>query len=152
MIALFGNLSFLEIIVIAGLAVMIFGRDLPRVAAQVVTHVQRARRSLQKVWRESGIGEEVRQVQREIERSSSKLGQLSPHQLARNAVRDIDAEVRKPGPGAPPAEKVAAPAAEDFDGADEAPVVEPAAEASRRPPWYPETVDPLLERESPGDG
>jgi len=146
-IAIFGNLSLLEVVVIAALSVVIFGRDLPRVAAQVVTHVARARRALQKVWRESGIGDEIRQVQREIEVSSTKLGGLSPQQLVRDTVQDIDSEVRRPMEEAPP--EVGAPDPEpgfddestedpDADRADE-----PAAEQSRRPPWYPETSDPL---------
>ncbi len=153
MIALFGNLSLLEVVAIAALSIMVFGRDLPRVAAQVVTHVQRARRALQKVWRESGIGDEIRQVQREIEQGSSKLRKLSPHELARNAMRDIDAQVRKPMEG---------DGARDDDGSrgdpepgqpdsakSEQAADEPAAERSRRPPWYPETVDPLQAMSNP---
>ena len=77
-LALFGNLDITEILVIALFAVMIFGRNLPRVAAQAVTHVSRARKALQQVWRESGIGEEVREVQREIEASTRKLKDADP--------------------------------------------------------------------------
>jgi len=153
-IAIFGNLSLLEVVVIAALSVIIFGRDLPRVAAQAVTHVTRARRALQKVWRESGIGDEIRQVQREIEVSSTKLGGLSPQQLVRDTVQDIDSEVRRSLDEAPP--EVGAPdpepgvADEPTEDPDAGRADEPAGEQSRRPPWYPESRDSLESEEGSG--
>ncbi len=139
-LALFGNLDITEILVIALFAVMIFGRNLPRVAAQAVTHVSRARRALQQVWRESGIGEEVREVQREIEASTRKLKDADPRRALDRSVRELDAEIRSTkqpelDPGTPDPD---AARAEDsvLDGGSQ----EPEAERNRVPSWYPQTL------------
>jgi Sec-independent protein translocase protein TatA len=136
-IAIFGNLDIGELLVIALFAVMIFGRNLPRVAAQAVTRVAQARRALQKVWRESGIGDEIRDVQREIDVSARRLRDADPRTAIRSATRDIDARIRKP-----------ATSNEDEGTSDpdasrgEELVDEPAAERERRPGWYPDNVEP----------
>jgi Sec-independent protein translocase protein TatA len=160
LIALFGNLSLLEVVAIAALSVMVFGRDLPRVAAQVVTHVQRARRALQKVWRESGIGDEIRQVQREIEHSTDKLKRLSPHETARSAIQDLDADIRRPLTEPEQCEEDGQ-RGDDGSLGDPEPVTgmyadddtsEPAGEEARRPPWYPEEDGPPVAEEHPDEG
>lgn len=172
----------LELALIAAGSVMIFGRNLPKVAAQGYTHFQRARKALQAVWRESGIGEEIRQVQQEMNRTAETLRKVSPHAIARDAMRDLEDDVRAPVAAAsgppPPSLPLGVPqeetstskpvvqrnegvasseetteepsevsdALEDGNGtaeeADEgAEIDEPSAEASRRPPWYPSTMD-----------
>jgi Sec-independent protein translocase protein TatA len=143
-LALFGNLDISEVLVIALFAVMIFGRNLPRVAAQVVTQVARARKALQQVWRDSGIGEEIRQVQREIETSARKLKEVDPTRVAGDTMREIEAEVRRPAKTSieestedPDAGRVDEGVEEDAGDADE-----PAAERNRVPSWYPQTLQP----------
>ena len=131
MIALIGNLDITELLVIALFSVMIFGRNLPRVAAQVVTHVTRARRALQKVWRESGIGDEIRDVQREIERNARHLRDADPRAAARQLTREIEAKVREP---------VSSNRDEATEDPDAGRVDEPRAELERRPDWYPENL------------
>ena len=130
-LALFGNLDITEILVIVVFAVMVFGRDLPKVAAQVLTQVTRARKALQEVWRESGIGDEIRQVQRDLEVEARKLRDADPRQLASKSMREIEAEVRdsKPLPKAPTPKEP-----------DLAPTEEPMAERRRVPSWYPEAL------------
>ena len=166
MIALFGDLSLLEVLVIAALSVMIFGRDLPRVAAQAFSRFQKARRALREVWRESGIGEEVRQMQREIDRGADALKKSNPRQLARKAVRDLEAEVHSPfesstssagpKPAVPPmangegnADAASGQAPRSTEGGpdhesleESSGPAEPAGEVQRRPPWYPQLSDP----------
>ena len=82
MIALIGDFHFTELLVIAAFAVMIFGRNLPKVAAQAFTNLQRARRSLGRVWRDTGIAEEMRRLQRELDETR--------RELERKVERDVD--------------------------------------------------------------
>ena len=96
MISLIGNLDIAELLVIALVAVMIFGRNLPRVAASAVSNVTKARRALQKVWRESGIGDEIRDVQRELDAGARRLRDADPRTAYRTASREIEAAVAKP--------------------------------------------------------
>jgi Sec-independent protein translocase protein TatA len=152
-IAFIGNLSFLEMALIATVAIMVFGRNLPRVAAQAYTRFQEARRALTTVWRESGIGEEIRQVQRELEHTKTEFGKVDPSRIARDAMRDVEAKARRPweedpeqtteDPAAAPVDAVAtdeaaAPPDSNEEGGEEDTTEEPSEEANRRPPWYPD--------------
>ena len=71
MLALLGNLSFLEILLIAVGALLIFGKRLPEVAMKAAAQVVRLRRAVSELWREAGIEEELRKVKREIESEAS---------------------------------------------------------------------------------
>ena len=64
MLAFIGNLSVLETLVVAILAVLVFGRRLPEVAVRVVRWFQGIRRSLDDLRRETGIDKELRDVER----------------------------------------------------------------------------------------
>lgn len=167
MMALFGNLSLLEIVLIAALSVMIFGRNLPRTAAQLYSQFVRARRALRAVWQDSGLGEEFRQVHREMERTADTVREQSPDVLVRDMVRDVEEQVQKPGvstasgdasdsPGtflAPGAELAAD---RSIKSQDEAPIEEGAdgsatpeePEAPARPPWYPDSNDNPFSKDS----
>jgi len=164
--ALFGDLALMEILVIVALAVMVFGRDLPRVAAKAYSQVQKARRALTSVWRESGVGEEFRRLQRELDREAQEVRRHDPRELARDATRRVEEEVLSARRAAEQA--VEGVAAEESGsqsssqaGEEEASdsVEEPTEEARRRPPWYPETHPPPTpaapaapaEREDAGD-
>lgn len=153
MIALFGNLDFGELLVIALVAVMVFGRNLPRVAAQAVNNVAKARRALQRVWRESGIGDEIRDVQRELESSTRRLRDVdarstfrSPSQevvetVRRTASTNVDEQTGDPdaGRGDEGAEGAGSGEPESALGAASD---EPEGEQARRPDWYPEALHP----------
>lgn len=155
-LALFTDLSFSELLVIAALSVMVFGRDLPRVAARGIVQFQRIRRALQQVWRESGISEEVRRVQRDVERAAREARDAVPEDPITGAVRGVRDELeRGPEPaGSPgaPATLAGAPeegwvhaqageADEPTTDAEPAPDAEPAGEAERRAAWYPRAED-----------
>ncbi len=139
----------MEILVIAALSVMVFGRDLPRVAAQAYSRFQKVRRALMQVWRDSGIGEEMRQMQREIDRGTEAIRRASPKELARKTLKDVEAEVKSPfesasvedqrevRPEPPPEEELGAGARTLAEEPEE-----PAGESERRPPWYPEVEPP----------
>lgn len=90
MLALIGNLQFSELAIIAIIAILIFGRRLPQVAGQAAAHVGRMRKTLEGLWRETGIEDEVRSVRREIDRFERQLPrQVTPRELARKATQKI---------------------------------------------------------------
>lgn len=66
-LALFGNLSYAEILCILVVAIMVFGRRLPEVAARAAHQVMKLRRSLGTMWRETGLAEEWRQLQHGVD-------------------------------------------------------------------------------------
>jgi Sec-independent protein translocase protein TatA len=161
-LALFTDLSFSELLVIAALSVMVFGRDLPRVAARGIVQFQRIRRALQQVWRESGISEEVRRVQRDVERAAREARDAVPEDPITGAVRGVSDELERglEPPGSPDAPTTAAGApaeasadpdpagpsgpagdSEPADLTEPAPDAEPAGEAERRAAWYPRAED-----------
>ncbi len=67
MLAFITNLSLGEVFAILVMAVLIFGRRLPEVAARGAVHMQRLRRGMQDFRRESGFDEEIRKARRMIE-------------------------------------------------------------------------------------
>ncbi|HIF41433.1 MAG TPA: twin-arginine translocase TatA/TatE family subunit [Planctomycetes bacterium] len=73
MIALIGNLHLLELLTIAGGALLVFGKRLPEVAVRGAGQLVRLRRSVMRMWREAGLEEELRRVRREIEQETSSL-------------------------------------------------------------------------------
>ncbi|MAG62319.1 hypothetical protein CMO84_02215 [Candidatus Woesearchaeota archaeon] len=73
MIALIGNLHLLELLTIAGAALLVFGKRLPEVAVRGAGQLVRLRRSVMRMWREAGLEEELRRVRREIEQETPKL-------------------------------------------------------------------------------
>ena len=142
MLALFTDLHFTELLVIAALSVMVFGRDLPRVLAKGVVQFQRLRRAMQQVWRESGISEEVRKVQREMENAAREVRDATPESPV-EAARDELKRVVEAEPAAPAASAGERESAEAEGGPPE-PIEEeqePAGEASRRAAWYPRPED-----------
>lgn len=90
MIALIGNLHLLELLAIAGVALLVFGKRLPEVAVRGAGHLVRLRRSVMRMWREAGLEEELRRVRREIEQEATSLP--SAEALTREA--DWRAEVQ----------------------------------------------------------
>lgn len=66
MLALFGNISGLEVGLILLLAVMIFGSRLPEVASRVYTQFRRFREGVDRFRRDTGIDREMREIQRSV--------------------------------------------------------------------------------------
>lgn len=77
-LALFGDLGFQELLLVAVAAVMIFGKRLPEVAGQAYGQFQKLRRSLTHMWRETGIDEELRRIQRDVDRQLPRERRLPP--------------------------------------------------------------------------
>ncbi len=115
----FLNLSFLELVTVAVVAVLVFGRRLPEVAGQAAGVVQRMRRSFEDLRRESGIDRELRNVRRKLEdavprdldrHARREDAPLPPGQAPAQASPDparpepsTPQESAPPGPPAPPA-------------------------------------------------
>jgi Sec-independent protein translocase protein TatA len=122
-LALFGNLSFGETVVIIVLAVLIFGRRLPEVAVQVVRGFHKLRRSLDDFRRESGVDVELREMRRslhELEREARvpeilRLPAEPRRERAPSPRASSPAPVTAPAPAPPPAsaETSAAPLASE---------------------------------------
>lgn len=68
-LAIFGTINGFELLVVVAAALMVFGSRLPDVALRAVAHVMRARRAVTKMWRDTGLEEELRRVRRDIEMS-----------------------------------------------------------------------------------
>ncbi len=60
------NLGLPEMAMIAGIAVIVFGRRLPEVAAQAYRQIVRLRQSLETLRRETGIDREMRNIEHEV--------------------------------------------------------------------------------------
>lgn len=65
-LALFGNLGGLELVVILVVAVLIFGKDLPQAASKAYLHVRKLRSAVDDLRRESGIDQEIRNIERTV--------------------------------------------------------------------------------------
>ncbi|MDA1266692.1 MAG: twin-arginine translocase TatA/TatE family subunit [Planctomycetota bacterium] len=88
MLALIGNLDILELIVIAAVAVIVFGKRLPEVAMRGAAQVMRLRREVAKMWREAGLEDELRKVRHELEHAVPT--DISAQALIEAAEREAD--------------------------------------------------------------
>jgi Sec-independent protein translocase protein TatA len=95
-LAILGNVNLFEFIVILAVALMIFGKRLPEIAMRAVAQLARARRALSELWRQAGLEEELRRVQRELDAEKRKIerGFANPADELREIGRDLDRERR----------------------------------------------------------
>ena len=77
MLGLIWNMSIQEFVLIAVVAVLVFGKRLPQVAGQAFRQVARLRRQLDDFRRESGIDREFRDVQDSL-RDVTRQATLDP--------------------------------------------------------------------------
>ena len=91
-LALIGNLDTSELVIVMLVAILIFGRRLPQVAAQAGRQVVKLRRSLDSAWRDTGMEREIREVQRTLEEAIPR--NLSIGEMARLASAEMDKRVR----------------------------------------------------------
>ena len=81
----------LEWIIILMAALMIFGSNLPEVALRAVAHVMRFRRAVAKMWRDTGLEDELRRVRRDIEMSIPRAADFDIKESPSKAVEVNDA-------------------------------------------------------------
>lgn len=84
MLAFIGNLAPLEIVVIAVIAILIFGKRLPDVAGRFLYQIRRMRQSMYDLRRETGIDQEIRNVERSMRQAA--------WEAESRAAREIEAE------------------------------------------------------------
>ncbi|TDJ72675.1 MAG: hypothetical protein E2O39_06200 [Planctomycetota bacterium] len=119
MLAIFGDFAFTELLLVAAVALMVFGKRLPEVAVRAAAHLTRLRRSLTEMWREAGIEEELRKVRRDVERTMPDL--RNPRQMVRDIGRgyldQIDAQTEPEQPEGPAEEERPQPPADQREEA-----------------------------------
>ena len=117
MIALMGNLSFTEVLLVLVVALLVFGKRLPEVAVRASSQFVKARRTLTEMWRQTGLEDELRRVRRDIESEQRRIESSLPDwrkelpdwKKLEGDVRKLEAEVGggeapKSATGAPPGE------------------------------------------------
>ena len=67
MLAFFGNLAPSEVLVLAVIAVLVFGKRLPEVAGRGYTQLRRWRQSLDQLRRETGIDRELHNIKYQVD-------------------------------------------------------------------------------------
>jgi Sec-independent protein translocase protein TatA len=80
MLAFLQNINPSELVVIAIVAILIFGRRLPEVAGKTAAQMQRARRAFNDLKRESGIDDELRQARRAFDQAQAAT-RVDPRKL-----------------------------------------------------------------------
>ncbi len=89
MLAFIFNFGTLEILLMAIVAVLVFGRNLPTVAVQAAGVVQKMRRSLADLRRQTGIDEELRNVRRTINSAvPDDVRRMDVREIVRRQVED----------------------------------------------------------------
>lgn len=98
------NLGMWEIALILVVAVLVFGRDLPSAAVQAAATLQKLRRSLADMRRETGIDEELRRARREFEqavpRETTRTG--APRIVEHRPPAKVETAEPRPPPAEPP--------------------------------------------------
>jgi sec-independent protein translocase protein TatA len=90
------NLGMGEILVVAIVAILVFGRNLPRVAGEAASVVQRLRRSLQDLRRETGIDQELRDLRRKVDQEiTAPARQLDVGRQVRGEIANVSRELRQ---------------------------------------------------------
>jgi Sec-independent protein translocase protein TatA len=87
----------LEWIIVVMAALMIFGSNLPEVALRAVAHVMRIRRTIAKMWQDTGLEDELRRVRRDIEMSIPREADFKLKDAKKGAQKSPEAanEARK---------------------------------------------------------
>jgi Sec-independent protein translocase protein TatA len=76
--AFFTDVSFTEVLLIAAAALIVFGRNLPEVDMRAAAQGVRLRRQLSDVWRQTGLGEELRKVRSDLEAEQRRIASQVP--------------------------------------------------------------------------
>ena len=85
----FFGLSFAELVVIFVVAILVFGQRLPQVAGETAATLQRVRRSLSDLRRETGIDQEIQKAKREFE-DAQRAAQASVQREAAMVRAELD--------------------------------------------------------------
>ena len=92
MFAILENLGFVELVVVLGAALLIFGKRLPEVASQAGSTIAKFRRSIDNLREETGIDRDLRQARRDIEGVLPR--NLSIGEMARIASVEVEKRIK----------------------------------------------------------
>jgi Sec-independent protein translocase protein TatA len=113
---LFLNLGAQEIVILAVVAIVVWGRRLPEVAGQAAGAVQRMRRSLDDLRRETGIDREIQNARRAVDEAVPRgVRTLDVRREARKLVEEATRPVpveEAPAPPPPAPEEPSGPVAQ----------------------------------------
>ena len=90
MLAFIGNLSPLEIVVIGVVAILVFGKRLPEVAGRFLYHIRRLRQSMYDLRRETGIDQEIRNVERTMRKAAWEAEARAAEEVEGTEARQIE--------------------------------------------------------------
>jgi Sec-independent protein translocase protein TatA len=96
-LSLIGNIAPMEVLLIAILAVIVFGKRLPSVAGQVYAQFRRARGTLDRLRRESGIEQELRDIERSVREAEWRKNLAEPSHLPATGAPEADGALDVPG-------------------------------------------------------
>lgn len=95
------GLSPIELVVIAVVAILVFGPRLPQVAAEAGGWVVRLKRTLAEMRRDSGIDREIAQARREVENAIPRdVRSFDPSRVIEGGVQRLKRDVAAPVVGA----------------------------------------------------
>ena len=99
----FLNLGAQEIVILVVVAIVVWGRRLPEVAGQAAGVVQRMRRSLDDLRRETGIDREIAEARRAVESAVPReVRALDVRTLAREAQSSVERAAEQAAQSGPP--------------------------------------------------
>jgi len=108
MLAFFENIGFPELTVIALVAVLVFGKNLPQAASKAYLQVRKLRNAVDDLRRESGIEREIRDIERTVREAEWEARRKDvpppPASVPRESLPEKASEVR------PEVEPASAPA------------------------------------------
>lgn len=99
MLAFLGNLGMFEMLVVAVVAILIFGKNLPQAASKAYLQVRKLRNAVDDIRRESGIDREIRDIERTVREAEWEARRVGA--LATQGEKAV--ERGAPPPQAPPA-------------------------------------------------
>jgi Sec-independent protein translocase protein TatA len=119
MLAFLTNIGLPELLVIAVLAVLIFGKDLPQAASKAYLQVRKLRGAVDDLRRESGIDREIRNLERSMREAEWEVRKLESLSRSEEPAGPRSDRAEPPRPSAPlPPPTPPTPPAESGRGAE----------------------------------
>jgi Sec-independent protein translocase protein TatA len=111
-LAFLQNLSLFEIVVVAVVAVLVFGGRLPEVAGQAASAVSRLKRQLADLRRDTGIDREIQGIRRSVEAGVPRIPRsIDVAGSVKREIRSAIEEAAKPPASEPQPPEAPPPAA-----------------------------------------
>lgn len=113
MLAFLSNIGPIELVLIAFVAVLVFGKDLPQAASKAYMQVRKLRNAVDDLRRDSGIDREIRDIERTVREAEWEARKMETRSAPAQAVpRAVLPEAPRPSESVtPPASEPTPPAA-----------------------------------------